>query len=86
MSPLAILESATDDDPVDLDALKRLWPMDRYGRHGDWFQFVGYTRPMRNALVARRPARGSRGLIRTQGGRVWTRSKFSGEFVARETR
>jgi len=70
-------------DPVDYTALARLWPMQRYGRHGDWFQFVGYTRQQRNGLVARRVSRGPRGLIIGTGRQIRTRSTIAGEFEAR---
>ena len=74
------------DDTLDYSALARFWPMQRYGRHGDWFEYVGRTRPMREGLVAYRLSRAPRGLIRTTGVRTYTRSKFSGEFEAHAVR
>ena len=73
-----------ESEELNLDALTRLWPLRRYGERGDWFQYVGRTKAMRNALVARRLIRGKRGAVTALGHPEMTRNSCSGEFVARE--
>lgn len=72
------------DDLVDYDRIWHYWPAGtQYGQPGTWFAYVGRTRQMRNALVARRLSRGPRGKVRTAAGSVRCRSTLSGEFEAR---